>query len=108
MISTQHALDGVTVTTSTRVEGKVRISLDHQYFDTNKVHLSPDMARKVAADLVACAASCEAFNAGAGGHVASPQRAQQGTTRQGFLIVLAGAAVTWGFLGYAFWQHLGR
>lgn len=93
MIKTRTVLDGVTITTQNRVEGKIRLHLAHEYFDTDKAHLTPGQAREVAADLLACADVIDGFNAGAGGQVlASPQR-QLGGAGLSILAMLAFAVL---------------
>lgn len=111
MISTRHVLDGVTVTTQNRVEGKIRLHLAHAYFDTDKAHLTPGQAREVAADLLACANVIDGFNAGAGGQaLASPQRSQLGRVNAGLLAVVALNGAVWAGVVFmaARWFHLGH
>lgn len=105
--------DGVSVTIETRATGAVRLSLDHKYFDVQRVDLTPSQAAALSRALmqahdIQAARGTLAYvgNVGEGVQGGRPQHAQAGRVNWLALVMLGALAGFWGACGMAAYNAL--
>lgn len=108
MIERITTQDGVSVTIETRAAGPVRLSLDHKYFDVQRVDLTPSQAAALSRALmqahdIQAARGTVAYvgNVGEGVQGGRPQHAQAGQINWLAVLMLGALAGFWGAFGMA-------